>query len=128
MTMTTDRIKDINKFIDNILSQDEWEYNYNKRLDDLITKYSSQLEKYNYIIKDEIDSLIIGGYIKYIDINNNLNWGGVLAKIDSNYIYLKKYNEYIKINKFKNIIFYRNHRTKNDKYREIFVTGLDMYG
>ena len=126
--MTTDRIKDINKFIDNILSQDEWEYNYNKRLDDLITKYSSQLEKYNYIIKDEIDSLIIGGYIKYIDINNNLNWGGVLAKIDSNYIYLKKYNEYIKINKFKNIIFYRNHRTKNDKYREIFVTGLDMYG
>jgi hypothetical protein len=128
MTMTTDRIKDINKFIDNILSQDEWEYNYNKRLDDLITKYSSQLEKYNYIIKDEIDSLIIGGYIKYIDINNNLNWGGVLAKIDSNYIYLKKDNEYIKINKFKNIIFYRNHRTKNDKYREIFVTGLDMYG
>ncbi len=126
--MTTDRIKDINKFIDNILSQDEWEYNYNKRLDDLITKYSSQLEKYNYIIKDEIDSLIIGGYIKYIDINNNLNWGGVLAKIDSNYIYLKKDNEYIKINKFKNIIFYRNHRTKNDKYREIFVTGLDMYG
>ena len=67
--MTTDRIKDINKFIDDIISQDEWEYNYNKRLDDLITKYSSQLEKYNYIIKDEIDSLIIGGYIKYIDIN-----------------------------------------------------------
>ncbi len=126
--MTTDRIKDINKFIDDIMTQEEWEYNYNKKLDDLITKYSHQLEKYNYIIKDEIDSLIIGGYIKYIDINNNLNWGGVLAKIDSNYIYLKKDDEYIKINKFKNIIFYRSHRTKNDKYREIFVTGLDMYG
>ncbi len=126
--MTTDRIKDINKFIDDIMTQDEWEYNYNKKLDDLITKYSSQLEKYNYIIKDEIDSLIIGGYIKYIDINNNLNWGGVLAKIDSNYIYLKKDNEYIKINKFKNIIFYRGHRTRNDKYRELFVTGLDKYG
>ena len=126
--MTTDRIKDINKFIDDIISQDEWEYNYNKRLDDLITKYSSQLEKYNYIIKDEIDSLIIGGYIKYIDINNNLHWGGVLVKIDSNYIYLKKDNEYIKINKFKNIIFYKSHRTRNDKYRELFVTGLDKYG
>ena len=126
--MTTDRIKDINKFIDDIMTQDEWEYNYNKKLDDLIRKYSSQLEKYNYIIKDEIDSLIIGGYIKYIDINNNLNWGGVLAKIDSDYIYLKKDDEYIKINKFKNIIFYRGHRTKNDKFREIFVTGLDKYG
>jgi hypothetical protein len=126
--MITDRIKDINKFIDDIMTQDEWEYNYNKKLDDLIRKYSSQLEKYNYIIKDEIDSLIIGGYIKYIDINNNLNWGGVLAKIDSDYIYLKKDDEYIKINKFKNIIFYRGHRTKNDKFREIFVTGLDKYG
>jgi hypothetical protein len=126
--MTTDRIKDINKFIDDIMTQDEYEYNYNKRLDDLIVKYSSQLEKYNYIIKDEINSLIIGGYIKYIDINNNLHWGGVLAKIDSNYIYLKKDNEYIKINKFKNIIFYRSHRTTNDKYRELFVTGLDKYG
>ena len=126
--MTTDRIKDINKFIDDIMTQDEYEYNYNKRLDDLITQYSSQLEKYNYIIKDEIDSLIIGGYIKYIDINNNLHWGGVLAKIDTDYFYLKKDNEYIKINKFKNIIFYRGHRTKNDKFRDIFVTGLDKYG
>ena len=126
--MTTARIKDINKFIDDIITQDEWEYNYNKRIDDLIKQYSSQLEKYNYIIKEDIDNLIIGGYIKYIDTNNDLHWGGVLAKIDSNYIYLKKDNEYIKINKFKNIIFYRNHRTKNDKYREIFVTGLDMYG
>jgi hypothetical protein len=126
--MTTDRIKDINKFIDDIITQDEWEYNYNKKLDDLTTKYRSQLEKYNYIIKDEIDSLIIGGYIKYIDINNDLHWGGVLGKIDSNYIYLKKDNEYIKINKFKNIIFYRTHRTRNDKFREIFVTGLDKFG
>jgi hypothetical protein len=126
--MTTDRIKDINKFIDNIITQDEWEYDYKKRIDDLITKYSSQLEKYNYIIKDEIDSLIIGGYIKYIDLNNNLYWGGVLVKIDRNFIYMKKDNIYIKINKFKNIIFYRNHRTENDKTREIFVTGLEIYG
>jgi hypothetical protein len=126
--MTTDRIKNINKFIDDIMTQDEWEYKYNKRIDELITKYSSQLEKYNYIIKDEIDSLIIGGYIKYIDVNNDLHWGGTLTKIDEYFIYLKKQNEYIKINKFKNIIFYRNHRTRNDKFREIFVTGLDKYG
>ena len=124
--MTTDRIKDINKFIDNIITQDEWEYNFNKRIDELITKYSKQLEKYDYI--NNINNLIIGGYIKYIDLNNNLHWGGVLAKIDKNFIYMKKDNKYIKINKFKNIIFYRNHRTQNDKTREIFVTGLDMYG
>jgi hypothetical protein len=126
--MTTDRIKDINKFIDDIITQDEWEYNYNKRIDELMIKYSKQLEKYTYINNDEIDSLIIGGYIKYIDLYNNLFWGGLLTKIDKNFIYMKKDNKYIKIIKFKNIIFYRKHRTENDKTREIFVTGLEIYG
>ena len=126
--MTTDRIKDINRFIDDIITQDEWEYNYNKRIDELMIKYSKQLEKYTYINNDEIDSLIIGGYIKYIDLYNNLFWGGLLAKIDKNFIYMKKDNKYIKIKKFKNIIFYRKHRTENDKTREIFVTGLEIYG
>ncbi len=126
--MTSDRIKDINKFIDEIMTQDEWEYNFNKRIDYLIKKYSIHLEKYNHVIKDEINNMIIGGYIKYIDNNDNLYWGGALAKIDDNFIYMKKENELIKINKFKNIIFYRNHRTRDDKFREIFVTGLDKYG
>lgn len=126
--MTTDRIKYISNFVDSIISQEEWEYNYNKNIDDLITKYSKQLENYNYTITNEIDSLIIGGYIKYIDVNNNLNWGGALVKIDSSYIYLKKDGDINKINKFKNIIFYRNHRTRNDKFKELFLTALDKYG
>ncbi len=126
--MTTDRIKYINNLVDSIISQEEWEYNYNKRIDDLITKYSTQLENYNYVIKDEVDSMLIGGYIKYIDEYNNLIWGGALVKIDSNFIYLKKDGDIIKINKFKNIFFYRNHRTKNDKFKEIFLTALDKYG
>jgi hypothetical protein len=125
--MTTDRIKNINKFIDNILTQDEWEYNYNKRLDKLILKYSNQIETYNYIIKDELDDLKIGGYIKYIDTNDNLIWGGLLAKIDDKFIYMKKDYNIIKINKYKNIIFYKNHRTQNDKYREIFTTSMEKY-
>lgn len=124
--MTTDRIKEINKFIDNIITQEEWEYNYNKRINDLILQYSKELENYNYIMKEEIDDLKIGGYIKYIDINNNLIWGGPLIKIDEQFIYMKN-NNIIKINKFKNIIFYRNHRTQNDKYRELFISSMDKY-
>ncbi len=125
--MTTDRIKDINKFIDSIITQEEWEYNYNKRIDNLILKYSNQLENYNYIIKDELNELKIGGYIKYIDTNDNLIWGGVLVKIEGDLIYTKKDNNIIKINKYKNIIFYRNHRTQNDKYRELFVSSMEKY-
>ncbi len=125
--MTTDRIKDINKFIDNILTQDEWEYNYNKKINKLILKYSNQLDNYNCILKEEIDDLKIGGYIKYIDTNDNLIWGGLLVKIDATFIYMKKDYNIIKINKYKNVIFYRNHRTQNDKYREIFTTSMEKY-
>ena len=125
--MTTDRIKNINNFIDSIISQEEWDNEYNKRIDFLINKYIKQLEKFNYIIKDEIDSLKMGGYVKYINNMDELIWAGVLYKIDSNYIYTLKDNQIIKINKFKNIIFYKNHITQQDKTRDIFITSLDKY-
>ena len=123
--MTTDRIKNINNFIDSIISQEEWDNEYNKRIDFLINKYIKQLEKFNYIIKDEIDSLKMGGYVKYINNMDELIWAGVLYKIDSNYIYTLKDNQIIKINKFKNIIFYKNHITSSDKTRKLFISYLD---
>jgi hypothetical protein len=125
--MTTDRIKNINAFIDTIITQDEWENEYNERINVLINKYLDQLEKFNYIIKDEINNLKPGGYIKFINVDDNLIWAGVLYKIDTNNIYTIKDNNIIKINKFKNIIFYKNHVTSEDKRRDIFLTSLDKY-
>ena len=125
--MTTDRIKNINAFIDTIITQDEWENEYNERINFLINKYLDQLEKFNYIIKDEINNLKLGGYIKFINVEDNLIWAGVLYKIDTNNIYTIKDNNIIKINKFKNIIFYKNHVTSEDKRRDIFLTSLDKY-
>ena len=126
--MTTDRIKNINNFVDSIISQEEWDNEYNKRIDFLINKYIKQLSKFNYIIKDEIDCLKVGGYIKYINEIDELIWAGVLYKIDNNYIYTIKNNQIIKFNKFKNIIFYKNHITQQDKRRDIFLTSLDKFG
>ena len=126
--MTTNRIKHINDFIDNIITQDEWENEFNKRFELICNKYKVELEDYEYINKNKINNLKIGGYIKYINTSDELFFGGALVKITSEYIYMKKDNIIIKINKFKNIIFYRKHRTRDDKFREIFVTGLDKYG
>ena len=126
--MTTDRIKDINSFVDSIMSQNEWENNIINRVSFIINKYEGQLDKYNYIVRKDIDNLKLGGYIKYVNLNDELIWGGALAKIDKNYIYIKKNNNLIKIHKFENIIFYKNHITQNDKTREIFLTSLDKYG
>ena len=126
--MTTDRIKNINKLIDEIITQEEWEFNKNKRINDLFIKYNKELENYNYVLPEEINNLPIGGYIKYINDYDELYWGGALVSINSDYISMKKDDSIIKINKFKNFIFYRNHRTKTDKTREIFITSLDKYG
>ena len=125
--MTTDRIKNINEFIDNIITQDEWEDEFNKRFELINNKYSIELENYEYINKNKINKLKIGGYIKYINSKDELLFGGALVKISSDYIYMKKDNIIIKINKFKNIIFYRNHRTSTDKIRDIFITSMDKY-
>ena len=126
--MTTDRIKNINKFIDEIITQEEWEDAKNKRINNLFIKYNKQLENYNYVLPDEINNLTIGGYIKYINEYDELYWGGALMNINNDFIYMKNENSIIKINKFKNLIFYRKHRTKTDKTREIFITSLDKYG
>jgi hypothetical protein len=125
--MNTDRIKNINNFIDNIITQEKWENDYNKKFEELINKYNVELENYNYIKKEKINNLKIGGYIKYINTKDELLFGGALVKIDTDYIYMKKDDIIIKINKFKNIIFYRNHRTNSDKIREIFISSLDKY-
>jgi hypothetical protein len=126
--MTTDRIKDINRFIDEILPQKEWDDENRKRLDFLTNKYINQLDRYEYIIKDDIDKLKPGGYVKYININDELIWAGVLYKNDTNNIYTINDDNIIKINKYKNLIFYKNHITSIDKRRDIFLTSLDKYG
>lgn len=124
--MTTDRIKNNNKFIDNIITQEEWEKEYNKNINNIFIKYGDKLLNYTLINKNEIDYLKTGGYIKYINNLEDLIFGGILININSNFITTKKDDEFIKINK-NNMIFYRNHRTLNDKTREIFITSMDKY-
>ena len=125
--MTTDRIKNINNFIDSIITQDEWEDNFNKRFELLVNKYTIELEHYEYIKNTDIKNLKKGGYIKYINTNNELYFGGALVNITADYIYMIKDNDIIKINKFKNIIFYRNHRTYIDKVRDVFISSMEKY-
>lgn len=89
--MTTNRIKNINNFIDDIITQKEWEDEYNKRFESLINKYNIELEDYNYIKKEKLDNLKIGGYIKYINTKDELLFGGALVNITNDiYIYEKR--------------------------------------
>jgi len=126
--MTTDRIKNINKLIDEIISDKDWNNDFNIRFNFLIDKYKKQLDTFNFIIKDEIKLLKLGGYIKYINTNDDLIWAGVLYKIDNRYLYTIKNNNIIKINTINNLIFYKKHVTSEDKRRDIFISSLNKYG
>ena len=53
--MTTDRIKNINKLIDEIISDKDWNNDFNIRFNFLIDKYKKQLDTFNFIIKDELN-------------------------------------------------------------------------
>ena len=132
--MLTDREKEIHKFIDTIISEKEWNVNKNKKIKDITNKYSKELDKYKYIksIK-ELNKLKLGGYIKYVNMEDELRCGGALCNIkNDNEIHIitisNIYNGekcYYNICFEKNMIFYKNHITQEDKTRELFVSYLD---
>lgn len=131
LKIMTDRIDNINKFIDNIITQNEWKKNKINEFTILKEKYKTELDKYSIIEKKDINKLKIGGYVRYINLNNELKWGGILIKKikenNFNFLILKTNINIIKICFEKNIIFYQNHRTSADKMREIFISYLDKY-
>jgi hypothetical protein len=68
-------------------------------------------------------------------MNDELKWGGILCNINydnvsmNHIIVIKKITEeitnYYNISFEKNIIFYRNYMTKEDKTRDLFISYLD---
>ena len=128
--MLTDREKNNNLFIDSIFSQEDWEHNRKIHIDKLINKYNKELDKYLFIESyDELEKCKLGGYIRYIDFNDTLKWGGIYIKHyksnNFNYMVLSNSNKKtINVCFEKNYIFYKNHITSSDKMREIFISYL----
>lgn len=84
----------------------------------LKNKYSVELNEYEYIESSNIKKLKLGGYIRYIDINEDIKWGGILIKINNInklskcVLSLKNTNNDIwKIKFIKYYIFYKSNAT-----------------
>jgi hypothetical protein len=122
---------DIDSFLNQLGTQEEYEYKNNIKINNLYKKYSEELEDYNYIKNiEDFNNIKTGGYIRYFDLNDNLRWGG---------IYLKKYNykefnmmllcnsnsQAFNISFEKNTVFYKNHTTQSDKTRKLFLSYLN---
>jgi hypothetical protein len=120
-----ERINKNNNMIDEFIKDDY--------INELIKKYN--LDKYQYIDDVRIFSLLpLRGSLKYINkYTNELRNGGLLIKIyqkDNKWFgIIKKINDRKYHVSFKtNYIFYLEHRTKNQKMREIldlFMTDIN---
>ena len=114
--------------LNKILEDKEDEY-----LKDMKIKYNKELVDYKYIRPINIEEIKPGGYLRYIDMNENLKWGGIVLRISdiNNYskckILLKNTTNNIwKIKFSKYYIFYKNNITLNDKIRKIFLSQANL--
>lgn len=127
------REKQIDLFVDNIKSQEEYEEENKKNITKYLNIFKDELEEYIFV-KDinKFTSLQLGGYIRYINLNEELKWGGILLKKfkfnDINMMVLcNSYGKNFKVSFEKNIIFYKKHTTQADKTKKLFLSYLDKY-
>jgi hypothetical protein len=102
-------------------------------MDNFLTEYynihKDKLENYIYINHDNLDIIKTGGKIKYIDLNGNLKYGGILIKNINTELYttyqflLKNSNKFYALSYSKNYIFYEFPIEKKKK-RDIFAELL----
>ena len=127
------REKQIENFIDSIQTQEDFLKKQEKTVRNYFKIYKEELEDYNYISSiEEFINLKNGGYIRYINLNDELKWGGILLKKfkydDLNMMVLcNSYCKNFNISFDKNVIFYKKHTTQADKTRKLFLSYLDKY-
>ena len=129
----SEREKNIDNFINQLGSQDEWKNKINKKIKEFRTKYKKELEDYTYVYDtSNLYQLKVGGYIRYFNFNDEFRWGGILIKVyrdnkrdrDLMIIRNKNYNRYV-VSFNNNYVFYKNHKTQSDNYRKLFLSFLN---
>ena len=128
--MLKDRLKDIDQWVNsNYISENKHLLKLKKKEEKWRKKYTEELENYVFIpTKKDLEKYVkIGGYIRYINLNNELKWGGILLRVyqDKNNwkLFLKNTsNKKWNITWDNNYIFYREHRTSSDKLKELFLS------
>jgi len=106
--------------------------NLQNKLNTIIKKYKKELSGFNYI--SEINELIQlkNIFIRYVSINDKLEYGGIYYKVEkiNNEFYILLINKYKKIWSIKfndNYIFYKNIINTNESKRNLFEELLKKY-
>lgn len=96
----------------------------------LKNKFKQELEYYEYVDKDKIETLAYGGYIRYITFDEQLKYGGMLIKIidpenhDKTKLLLKNSKNNLWSIYIRNYqLFYKQHDVENEMIRELFINS-----
>lgn len=120
-----------NKIYLNEIKNDKITSLCNSSIKDHITflknKYVVELNKYEYIDSSNIDNIKCGGFLRMVDFNDNIKWGGMIIKIENKEdskrtkIQLRNTSNklwYIKFIKY--FIFYK--KNNGNSFRDIFIS------
>tara|TARA_Y100000768_G_scaffold388581_1_gene385351 strand:- start:119 stop:676 length:558 start_codon:yes stop_codon:yes gene_type:complete len=125
--ITTKQERKKNKLENKISNYSETQDDENDNIiNEIFNMYSQYLQEYEFI--DDINNLKLGGYIRYINSNKEFRFGGILLKIknkedilNTRLLLKNTTNNLWEINFINNFIFYKKHKTKNDKFRNLFL-------
>ena len=115
--------------IEEILNKRE-KINILEKIKDLRKLYKSELKDFKYVVDPNLFLTFKKKYVRYIEFNNNLNYGGFLyktEKINNNFIIylINKDKKIWTIDFNKNYIFVHDIITENDKLRANFEKYLN---
>jgi ligand-binding sensor domain-containing protein len=132
-----DRLKEINDIIDSIKSPKEYKQDIQKKMDDFYVLYKNELEDYKHVKTiDDLYNLKSAGYIRYIDLDGKLKYGGILLKVFKSDNEIEFYNKNLiliqntnnkkwTISWENNYIFYKKQTKKGDAMRNLFISLID---
>jgi hypothetical protein len=123
------RILDLIGNNDNLDNNQEDDINY---ANELREKYKDKIDDdYVYINSKNRNKLKLGGCIKYVNKYGEIKSGAILLKIlNKNKTYnttllLKNPYRMWEIKLRNNYVFFKKNKSKNDKFRELFMSFLD---
>ena len=135
-------LDDNEKFIPDVISQKDEknmiienmvEKNDSKYINYLLDKYEIELKDYKYISSDNINEIKLGGYVRCVDLDENLKWGGTviklinidnLSKFKIKLMNCKKNTWSIKYSKF--YVFFKKTVSYRDSFKNIFIKKANL--